>query len=233
MSGSLDHVSEQNGYLSPRERFREDRQRKQNLAFASVLSFMTVALFVSLLIVTGIVKLPFDDSFNAQVRYAEAGTTPCPVGDAEFVEPSTIQVRVLNGTSRIGIAGEATTFLQELGFSTQEPTNAETYPGAVEINAGPRAVNEAWTVARFFPEARVKLTNATDRTVTVTLGSFYDVPIQKEEAATRLAERGELEGSSSCLLVDPDMLKQLESAGQSEDTPESGSMSGGQSEGAS
>ena len=51
----------------------------------------------------------------------------------------------------------------------------------MRITAGVNGVDNAYSVARFFPGAHVRLTEATDSTVTVELGTFYDDAMSAED----------------------------------------------------
>jgi len=201
---------------TPRERYLERRQRTQGLTFsitAVVLSLLTIA---SLLVLMGVVKLPFGEEFSRGVEFAKVGDTPCSDPNAPATDPTQVTVQVLNASSQQGIAGSASEMLQAAGFTTLEPGNAdESVISAVEIDAGPRAVDAAYSVARFFPESRVVLTDSTDATVTVVLGTFYHGSLSEEEAQS--AASGDApSGGDECLPVDPDMLTRLMSqSGQS------------------
>ncbi|MDC4233414.1 LytR C-terminal domain-containing protein [Actinomyces sp. B33] len=197
-------MSQQTAPPSPRQRFLRERQRKQNLTFAVTGLAMAGLSLVGLLVLTGILPIPGGE-FSEEVRYAQAGDTPCPSTDARPVDPSTVTVQVLNTTSRQGIASAATQMLTAAGYAPLEAGNSMgEYPGTVEIDAGPNAVDQAYTVARFFPGAKVVLTESTDETVTVLLGTFYDGALDADRIQTVMASTAPLKGSESCLALDPE-----------------------------
>lgn len=213
--------------LTPRQKFLRDRQRRQNKVFAILVMSMAGALAIALILLSGLVSLPFGNEFSAKVSYATAGQIPCPSEGAMPSAPASVHVQVLNGTSRPGIAGSATEILRELGFQADDPQNAgQDYPGSVEISSGPRAVDDAWTVARLFPGARVTLTQATDRRVLITLGAFYDKPIIAEDAARAASNKDPLEKPKHCLPVDP-AEQESQSEAESTDTPASDATESG------
>ncbi len=219
--------------LTSRQLYLRERQRRQNKIFALITVGMGIALAVSLIVLSGVIPLPFGDGFSAKVSYAVPGDIPCPTEGAKPSEPANVHVQVLNGTNRAGIAGSATDILRSVGFQADDPQNAgQDYPGVVEISVGPRAVNDAWTVARLFPNSRVTLTAATDKRVLITLGSFYDRPIEVDEATRASHNTDPLEQPKKCSPIDPDTildegseLSEPEQADQGASDTESGESS--------
>ncbi|MDK7160457.1 LytR family transcriptional regulator, partial [Pauljensenia sp. UMB3104] len=94
--------------LSPRQRFLQERQRRQNMTFAVTIVIMLVLALLSALILTGIVSAPFGNSFSKAEKFATSGKVPCPPEKALPVDPASVKVQVLNTTSRQGIASDAT-----------------------------------------------------------------------------------------------------------------------------
>lgn len=214
--------------LTPRERFLKERQRKQNLIFAVTTAVMAALVLLSLLVLTGLIPVPIGDEFSKATKYASAGTRPCPAGEAKPVDPASIRVQVLNTTSRQGLAASGTNLLKSVGYTPLEAGNASPeYAGTVEIDVGPAGVNEAYTVARFFPKSKVVLTEATDKTVSVLLGTFYDDSLSADDAKRISASQANLQAPSGCLpLSDEDEARALAPA-----TSQSGAQSGAQSGG--
>ena len=73
--------------LTPRQRFLRERQERQNLTFAIVSVAMIVIAALAALVFSGIVSIPFGNSFSAKVKYAEVGDIPCPTADSKPVAP--------------------------------------------------------------------------------------------------------------------------------------------------
>ncbi len=213
---------------TPRERYLELRQRTQAMTFSITAVVLSLLTIVSLLVLMGVVKVPVGEEFSRGADYAKVGDTPCPNPGAPVMDPAQVTVQVLNASSQQGIAGAASTMLQTAGFNTLEPGNAnQNVISAVEIDAGPRGVDAAYSVARFFPESQVVLTDSTDTTVTVILGTFYHGSLTDEEVQS--AASGDVpSGGAECRPVDPDMLTKLTSqsgqsgAGGQSEVPESG-----------
>lgn len=207
-------MSQQPKPISTRQRFLEERQRRQNKIFTVIATAMAALLVLATLVASGLITLPFEEKFSEAVHFAEVGTTPCPSENMTPADPQTVQVKVLNGTSRQGIAGEATTMLATAGFQTQEAGNAEEYPGTVLIQATALSVDKAWTVARYFQDSRVLLADGSDPVITVILGAFYDKALSPEDAARITANREPLRGADNCNPLDPKIVEQLVDASE-------------------
>ena len=185
--------------LTPRQRFLRERQERQNLTFAIVSVAMIVIAALAALVFSGIVSIPFGNSFSVKVKYAEVGDIPCPTADSKPVAPSQVSVTVINTTQHQGLASKATDMLTTAGFQTEEPKNDDIeYTGKVRITAGVNGVDNAYSVARFFPGAHVRLTEATDSTVTVELGTFYDDAMSAEDVQRVLKSTDPIEQPAKC-----------------------------------
>lgn len=216
--------------MTPRQVYLRNRQRRQNKVFALITMVLALALAIALLMMAGLIPLPIGNEFSKKDHFAAAGDIPCPTTDASPTPAHEIHVQILNGTTRQGIAGSATSILESLGYYVTPPENAQKeYPGSVEIATGPLGVNDAWTLARLFPKARITLTEATDRRVTITLGSFYDTPLEADEAKRTAENRDPLKGTEKCLPVDPEVLADLQ---ERQAQLQSGAQSGGDAQSA-
>lgn len=212
--------------LTPRQRFLKERQRKQTITFACATAIMTVLALVSGLVLTGLLPVPFGNSFSKPVKYASAGTIPCPPEDAQPVDPKSSKIQVLNTTNRQGLALTVSTMLATVGYTSLEVGNATPeYSGTAQIEAGPAAILDAYTLARFFPKSKVVLTESTDKTVSVLLGTFYDLAISPEELHRIAESRSPLSGPTGCLPLSEDAIAALDTA----ESAQSGSQSGAQS----
>ena len=168
--------------LTPRQRFLRERQQRQNLTFAIVSVVLIAIAAAAALVFSGIVSVPFGNDFSVKVKYAEVGDIPCPTADSKPVSPSQVSVTVINTTQHQGLASKATDMLTTAGFQAEEPKNDDIeYTGRVRITTGPNGVDNAYSVARFFPGAHVRLTDSQDASVTVELGTFYDDAMSAED----------------------------------------------------
>ena len=163
--------------LSRRELYRRERQLKQNSIFSIVFSVMAGVSVLSLLVLTGILPIPFLNGFSAKVQ-------------------------VLNTTSRSGVARDASDMLKTVGFQVADPSNSSPeYAGSAQIQAGPQSVDAAYTVARFFPSSGVTLTENTEPGVTVLLGSLYNGALTAEDLQRVQENHDDLKGPSTCLAL--------------------------------
>ena len=179
--------------LTPRQRFLRERQQRQNTTFAVIGVVMLAAAVLASLVFTGIIPVPFGNDFSVKIKYAETGDIPCPTANAKPVAPEQVSVTVINTTQHQGLASKATDMLKTAGFQTQEPASADVeYTGKVRITAGPNAVDNAYSVARFF------LTDEQDATVTVELGTFYDDAMSAEDVQRILKSMDPVEQPAKC-----------------------------------
>ncbi len=186
--------------LTPRERFLRERQQRQNTTFSIIGVAMIAAAVLAALVFTGLLPIPFGNGFSEKIKYAEVGDVPCPIQSAKPVPPSQVSVTVINTTQHAGLASKASDMLATAGFQMQEPGNAEVeYTGKVRITAGASAVDAAYSVARFFPGARVRLSDATDSSVKVELGTFYDGAMSAEDVQRVLKSSDSVEQPPKCL----------------------------------
>lgn len=160
---------------------------------------MIVIAALAALVFSGIVSIPFGNSFSVKVKYAEVGDIPCPTADSKPVAPSQVSVTVINTTQHQGLASKATDMLTTAGFQTEEPKNDDIeYTGRVRITAGPNGVDNAYSVARFFPGAHVRLTDSQDAAVTVELGTFYDDAMSAEDVQRVLKSTDPIAQPAKC-----------------------------------
>nr|WP_269212750.1 MULTISPECIES: LytR C-terminal domain-containing protein [unclassified Schaalia] len=190
---------------------------------------MAVALVLSFLVLKGWIPLPFGQSFHAKVKYASVGDVPCLAEDVQPLAPEQVYVQVLNTTARPGIAGEATEMLKSAGYTTEDPANSNVeFPGKVRISAGPRGIEAAYTVARYFTDAHVVLSGRADNLVLVELGTFYSGRLSESDFAVVKESQSPLKAPKGCLPVDKKAIEKAQSelAGQSEQ--ESGAAQSGE-----
>lgn len=194
--------------MTPRQRYLMRRQRRQTAVFSITGLSLAVVALVGVLVLIGVIPVPFGNSFSESVKYAEEGDLVCPSVGAYPTPVEDVNVKVVNTTAHQGLATDATEMLISAGFTPQDPDNSTTeYGGKARIFAGISGVDDAYTVARYFPGAKVVLTAATDKAVTVELGSFYDSPIDAEEVAHISRSKDPLVRPEGCLPVPPNGLQ--------------------------
>ena len=106
------------------------------------------------------------------------------------MDPKTIHLRVLNGTTQPGLAQEVATQLQQRGFVVDEVGNDSTgrkVTGVAEVRHGPRGTETASYVALYVPGATdYKDTRATTQ-VDVVVGPGYDGVASPQQVSAALS----------------------------------------------
>ena len=92
------------------------------------------------------------------------------------------------------------------------------------IEAGPRGVDAAYTIARYFPgDVRIILNSSEDLSLTILLGNQFTTLVPPEERATLLESKGPLVPLSGCLPVaEPADGWEVPESGQSGQSGQSG-----------
>ena len=103
-------------------------------------------------------------------------------------EPAAVTVTVLNGTERVGLAGQASAALAADGFIMGAPGNEPNgVAAAAEIRFGPTGLPGATLLSYFVPNAvLVPIPERPDATVDLALGALYP-----ETGGVRTAEQAQ------------------------------------------
>ena len=212
-------------YSSPRTEFRRARARSQTVVFGSAIIGVIALFLLGFLGVNGALPVPFGGDFSKREMFAEPGDTPCPTAGARAGSPVGVSLRLLNTTSIPGLAGSVGASFEELGYTIAGTDNAAQYHGVARIEAGPRGVDAAYTIARYFQgDVRIILNSSEDLSLTILLGNQFTSLVPAEERATLLESKGPLVPLSGCLPVaEPTGGWEVPESGQS---GQSGSQSG-------
>ena len=209
-------------YRSPREEYRRARTRSQTVVFGAAMLGLVILFLLGFLGVSGALPLPFGADFSKKENYAETGDIPCPTPGARAGYPEGVDLTILNTTPTPGLAGKVAGTFEELGYTITATDNAPQYHGLARIEAGPRGVDDAYTLARYFPgEVRIVLSSTETRGLTVVLGNKFEKLVSKKEREELLDRHSPLMPASRCLPV-------LEPAGgwgaQSDQSGQSGQL---------
>jgi hypothetical protein len=139
---------------------------------------------------------------TALVRDSQRGTTyaggcpaDAPLADVTLPDdPAEVTVRVLNGTTRAGLAESVTTEFKNRRFGVQKPGESKTkYKGVAEIRFGPEAVGKAQLLrAYFLAQSRMSLNPKRKGTVIdIVIGSQFRQLATTTEVNQSLVEVGE------------------------------------------
>ena len=211
-------------YSSPRTEFRRARARSQTVVFGSAIIGVIALFLLGFLGVNGALPIPFGGDFSKEEVFAEPGDIPCPTAGARAENPAGVSLRILNTTSTPGLAGSVGASLEELGYTIAGTDNAAQYHGVARIEAGPRGVDAAYTIARYFPgDVRIILNSSEDLSLTILLGNQFTTLVPPEERATLLESKGPLVPLSGCLPVaEPADGWEVPESGQSGQSGQSG-----------
>ncbi|MET0433121.1 MAG: LytR C-terminal domain-containing protein [Cellulomonas sp.] len=164
-----------------RQRRRRHTRERQAVVFGVLLGGLAVAAFGAAAVYTGNISLPFlsRDFSSPEPTGLAAVNSPCPPEGATPVPYGQVTVNVLNGTSRVGLAGDTASALASRGFVIGQQLNASqmgysTYTGNALIQFGTQGVAAAYTVAAQFDTPQLVLDTREDASVDVVVGSTYN-----------------------------------------------------------
>lgn len=148
--------------------------------FGVLLGGLAVAAFGAAAVYTGNLSLPLlsRDFSSPEPTGLAAEDSPCPPEGATPVPYGQVTVNVLNGTNRIGLAGDTAAALSSRGFVIGQQLNAAElgytgYSGSALIQFGAQGVAAAYTVAAQFDTPQLVLDTRADASVDVVVGSSY------------------------------------------------------------
>ncbi|MDR2378764.1 MAG: LytR C-terminal domain-containing protein [Bifidobacteriaceae bacterium] len=187
---------------TPESRRRHLRWR-QTAVYTLLIGALALVLAAAVGMWTGYLDAPFHEAFKYKPSASpEALAAPCPVGTgATYPAPAAVAVKVLNGTNRDGLAGATAETLAAYGFPEPTTGNAASYDGLAKLVVGAAGVNDAYTVAEFFPEGVViTLDRRADASVDVILGGDFQSLLVEGELAFDPA--AEIEPIPACVAVE-------------------------------
>src|SRR6478609_6789033 len=152
-----------------RQRRRRHTRERQAVVFGVLLGGLAVAAFGAAAVYTGNVSLPFlsRDFSSPEPTGLAAVNSPCPPEGATPVPYGQVTVNVLNGTNRVGLAGDTASALASRGFVVGQQLNASqmgytTYTGTALIQFGTQGVAAGYTVAAQFDTPQLVLDTRAD-----------------------------------------------------------------------
>lgn len=169
-----------------RQQFVRDRQK---IVFTVAIGALAIVLVISFLVYFGVLGKTETSANSVQPNYGVAA--PCPTAaegaTAKAVNPSIINVRVLNGTDKVGLADAVSEALTNRGFVSKGVSN---YPGTVtikrtEIRFGKNTINEAYTLAGQFNDAILRMDDREDKLIDVVIGSTFSDLVDEDQISTK------------------------------------------------
>jgi hypothetical protein len=161
---------------TPRDTRRRAEHDRQTVVFGVILSVLAVSAMIGAAVYTNAVHLPFLNRAFTTDDPAVAHPLPCVDAGTLPVTPAEVTVTVLNGTTKSGLASQASDQLtSQYGFAVTDPANSgEAATGTAVITFGPQAVAQAYTLLLYVPEATMQFDKTISSTgVKLTLGEDF------------------------------------------------------------
>lgn len=157
---------------------RRRRRERQAVVFGSLVAGLALAGLGAAAVYTDVVDVPFlERDFASKpptVADPALASPPCPREGALPVAYDVVQVRVLNGTDRRGLAGATAQNLGDRGFTVVDSANAPApYPGAALISFGEAGIDAAYTLAAHVPDADLRIDRREGAEVDLVLGDTW------------------------------------------------------------
>lgn len=129
------------------------RRRRQNLVFGLLAFLVVLVLVLALLVFSGRLQLPGQQSAPNAVMGEPISHPHCPQRDFEYLDPSEVRVRVLNTTDISGLGGKTAQLLETRGFEITSVTSAASdYAQQVgAVVSGPQGYAQALSLQRHLP----------------------------------------------------------------------------------
>lgn len=191
--------------LTPQQRRalrRRHKHERQAVIFGSLVAGLSLAGLGAAAIYTGAMDGGFlDREFTTKTPdVGAARPAPCPPADSVSVAYASIQIHVLNSTSRAGLAGSTAEMLASRGFVQIDTGNYQApFDGTARIQFGVTGLAAAYTLASTIPDAVLLLDTREDAGVDLVLGTKWDKMIPREEVTLTLGDP--LVGMAGCVPV--------------------------------
>jgi hypothetical protein len=163
-----------------RQRRRRHTRERQALVFGVLIGGLAIAATGAAAVYTGNLSLPLlsRDFSTPEPTGLAAEDSPCPPEGATPVPYGQVTLNVLNGTNRVGLAGDTAAALTARGFVVGQQSNAadmgyQSYAGSALIQFGTQGVAAAYTVAAQFDTPQLVLDTRGDASVDVVVGASY------------------------------------------------------------
>jgi LytR cell envelope-related transcriptional attenuator len=125
---------------------------------------------------------------NANMQQAQAATCSTASAAPKSVDPASVALRVLNGSSVAGKAAEVATTLQSRGFPAPETGNHAAITGVGQIVYGVRGAEAARFLQLYLPGATMTKDTRADAKVDLVLGPDFKGLSAQDQVTSKLAE---------------------------------------------
>ncbi|MFD0704521.1 LytR C-terminal domain-containing protein [Alloscardovia venturai] len=164
-----------NSVRNEREQRKLYLRARQRMILTGTVGFLVVAVLISLVGAFGVFSpakaksdLTVQNNFGVQTACLAQGTT--------MANPAEITLRVLNGTSKSGLATAVSEELHNRGFIIQGVGDYDSTQvlARTEIRFGKNAVAQAYSVASYFNDAILRMDSRDDNLIDVVIGSSFN-----------------------------------------------------------
>lgn len=187
---------------------RRHKHERQAVVFGSLIAFLALGGLGATAIYTGAMDAPFLDREFTTPPPSEAAAgprAPCPPTDTLPVDAAATQVRVLNGTSRAGLAATTATELTARGFVVAETGNYTIrIDPAARILFGEAGLAAAYSLAAHVPDADLILDTRADATIDLVLGGDWEG--LADATTVVLDPTVPLQGTAECIPLEEALL---------------------------
>lgn len=161
-----------------RELRRRHRHERQAVVFGGLVAAMAVLALGATAVYTGVVDAPFTREFTTLAPEDPESSTmaapPCAPPDTLPIAYTEVQVRVLNGTDRAGLANSTAAELAARGFTVVGTGNSPRPSAATaEVHVGEQGVAAGYTVAAQIDGAIIQLDTRADASVDLIVGDAW------------------------------------------------------------
>lgn len=199
-------------------------RNRQRLVFSIAATILVVATVLSLLVFYGVIGRT-KKAAQAQPNYGV--TAPClPTKlnesdqsdyDGSRIDPGSISVRTINGTSQTGLAAAVRDELQNRGFNVDNTAySLPNWQGSrTTIYFTKTSIAQAYTLGSLFTDAILQMTSGDDATVNVVIGpTFINLKSKTDPSASSDAKLASISGCVAAdqmtdlpAAIDPNTLK--------------------------
>lgn len=179
---------------------RRHKRERQAVVFGLLLAGLSVGALGSVAVFTGGIESPFSRPFTTRAPAAteRPDPPPCPPEGTLPVPYGSVQVTVLNATTRAGLAGRTAEALTARGFVVLGTGNSPSaVPGVARISFGAAGVGAAYTLAAHLETVRLVLDSRADATLDLAVGDEFVSLL--DPAAVTLDPAAPLAGQDGCI----------------------------------
>ena len=187
-----------------RTSYRRRLLQRQTVIFGTLSITLAVLMLLCSAWWTGLLPFPYHREFSTSQSYRK-DVIPCIAENTPSVPNSTISVNVYNSTTVTGLAGKVTTALAEqevtvVNDGANWPGERISYPTVIFTSS--KAVTQAYSLARMFPEAMIYLDGSLSTEVlNVVIGEGFEA-LKPKDQLDKLQPKEPLTSLPKCEPVD-------------------------------